>query len=142
MPADAIELEVTESALIGKGQAAATQLDALIAAGTLIAIDDFGTGYSSLSYLHEIPANIVKIDRSFIAHLEEDARTQTLVGSMIRMAHELGYSIVAEGVENQAALDCLSQLGCNEVQGYLLAKPLPPRDLETWLANRSGTSAG
>lgn len=138
LPADAIELEVTESALIGKGQAAATQLGALIAAGILIAIDDFGTGYSSLSYLHEIPANIVKIDRSFIAHLEEDARIQTLVGSMIRMAHDLGYSVVAEGVENQAALDCLSQLGCNEVQGYLLAKPLPPRDLETWLAKRSG----
>ena len=142
LPADAIELEVTESALIGKGQAAAAQLDTLIAAGILIAIDDFGTGYSSLSYLHEIPANIVKIDRCFITHLGEDARTQTLVASMIGMAHELGYRVVAEGVESEAALACLGQLGCNEVQGYLLAKPLLPGALETWLAEQDVTQAG
>ncbi len=137
LPAAAIELEVTESALIGKGQAAASQLDALIAAGILIAIDDFGTGYSSLSYLHEIPANIVKIDRRFITHLGEHARTRTLVGSMIGMAHELGYSVVAEGVEDEAALACLGQLGCNEVQGYLLAKPLLPGVFEAWLAQQA-----
>lgn len=137
LPADAIELEVTESALIGKGQAAASQLDALIAAGILIAIDDFGTGYSSLSYLHEIPAHIVKIDRRFITHLGEDARTRTLVSSMIGMAHDLGYRVVAEGVESEAALACLDELGCNEVQGYLLARPLLPSAFETWLAGRA-----
>jgi len=136
LPAAAIELEVTESALIGKGEIAAAQLDTLIAAGILIAIDDFGTGYSSLSYLHELPANIVKIDRCFITHLGEDARTQTLVGSMVDMAHDLGYRVVAEGVETTSALDYLGQLGCDEVQGYLLAKPLMPSDFEAWLAER------
>ena len=137
LASDAIELEVTESALISKGQAAASQLDALIAAGILIAIDDFGTGYSSLSYLHEIPAHIVKVDRGFITHLAEDARTRTLVRSMIGMAHELGYRVVAEGVENETALDYLGQMGCNEVQGYLLARPLLPRAFETWLAGQT-----
>ncbi|MCA1768971.1 MAG: EAL domain-containing protein [Halomonas sp.] len=114
LPSDAIELEVTESALIGKGQAAVSRLSELIAAGILVAIDDFGTGYSSLAYLQEIPANIVKIDRCFITHLGEDIRTQTLVGSMIGMAHELGYSVVAEGVESEAALACLGRMGCND----------------------------
>ena len=137
LPSSAIELEVTESALIGKGEAAASRLNELIAAGILIAIDDFGTGYSSLSYLHEIPANIVKIDRCFITHLGEDARTQSLVGSMIGMAHELGYSVVAEGVESEAALACLGRMGCNEVQGYLLAKPLLPGAFEAWLAEQA-----
>ncbi|MDR9439835.1 MAG: sensor domain-containing phosphodiesterase [Halomonas sp.] len=137
LPADAIELEVTESALIGKGQAAASQLHALIAAGIRIAIDDFGTGYSSLSYLHEIPANIVKIDRCFITHLGEDARTRTLVSSMIGMAHALGYRVVAEGVESETALACLDTLGCNEVQGFLLAKPLLPSAFEAWLAGQA-----
>lgn len=140
LPSDAIELEVTESALIGNGEAAVSRLSELIAAGILIAIDDFGTGYSSLAYLQEIPANIVKIDRCFITHLGEDARTQTLVGSMIGMAHELGYSVVAEGVESEAALAYLKRLDCNEVQGYLFAKPLLPSAFEAWLLgiHRSG----
>ncbi|MCE9684449.1 sensor domain-containing phosphodiesterase [Halomonas alkalisoli] len=132
LPADAIELEVTESALIGKGRAAASQLEALIAAGILVAIDDFGTGYSSLSYLHELPANIVKIDRRFITHLGEDARTRILVGSMIRMAHELGFSVVAEGVESEAAWRCLARLACDEIQGVLIAQPMAPQDFEAW----------
>ena len=132
LPADAIELEVTESALIGKGRVAASQLEELIAAGILVAIDDFGTGYSSLSYLHELPANIVKIDRCFITHLGEDARTQILVGSMIRMAHELGYSVVAEGVESETARRCLARLTCDEIQGDLIAQPMAPQHFEAW----------
>ena len=135
LPADAIELEVTESALIGQGQSAASQLAVLIAAGILIAIDDFGTGYSTLSYLHEIPANIVKIDRCFISHLGEDARTQTLVGSMITMAHDLGYRVVAEGVEDDGARHCLARLACDEIQGSLIAPPMAPHDLEAWWGN-------
>ena len=132
LPPGAIELEVTESALVGKGRAAASQLEALIAAGILIAIDDFGTGYSSLSYLHELPANIVKIDRCFITHLGEDVRTRILVGSMIRMAHELGYSVVAEGLESEAARRCLARLACDEIQGVLIAHPMAPQEFEAW----------
>ncbi|CAO1663128.1 Phosphodiesterase [Halomonas sp. NYA30] len=89
LPSTAIEVELTESALIGQGQVAANQLKAIIEAGLQIAIDDFGTGYSSLSYLHEIPAHTVKIDRRFITELGQDARTETLVNSMISMAHDL-----------------------------------------------------
>ncbi|MGQ7262076.1 sensor domain-containing phosphodiesterase [Vreelandella sp. V005] len=133
LPSAAIEIELTESALIGQGQVAADQLKALIAAGLRIAIDDFGTGYSSLSYLHEIPAHTVKIDRRFIIALGEEARTETLVNAMISMAHDLGYRVVAEGVESAAAYQCLAQLGCDEAQGYFVAKPLLPEVFEEWL---------
>ncbi|QJQ97136.1 sensor domain-containing phosphodiesterase [Halomonas sp. PA5] len=133
LPCDAIEMELTESALIGTGKAAAAQLDALVAAGLRIAIDDFGTGYSSLSYLHEIPAHTVKIDRRFITHLDQEARTETLVKAMISMAHDLGYSVVAEGVENEASLRRLGELGCDEIQGYFISRPLLPEAFESWL---------
>tara|TARA_R110001599_G_scaffold74304_1_gene204985 strand:- start:1776 stop:3575 length:1800 start_codon:yes stop_codon:yes gene_type:complete len=133
LPSAAIEIELTESALIGQGQVAADQLQALIAAGLRIAIDDFGTGYSSLSYLHEIPAHTVKIDRRFITDLSEKPRTETLVNSMISMAHDLGYQVVAEGVESDAAYQRLAQLGCDEAQGYFIARPLLPEVFEEWL---------
>lgn len=133
LPSAALEIELTESALIGQGQVAGDQLKALIAAGLRIAIDDFGTGYSSLSYLHEIPAHTVKIDRHFITELGEEARTETLVNSMISMAHDLGYRVVAEGVESATAYQCLAQLGCDEAQGYFIAKPLLPAAFAAWL---------
>lgn len=137
LPSTAIEVELTESALIGQGQVAANQLKALIAAGLQIAIDDFGTGYSSLSYLHEIPAHTVKIDRRFITELGQDARTETLVNSMISMAHDLGYRVVAEGIENDISYRRLVELGCNEAQGYFIAKPLLPLVFEKWLHERT-----
>lgn len=137
LPSAAIEVELTESALVGQGQVAAGQLKTLIVAGLRIAIDDFGTGYSSLSYLHEIPAHTVKIDRRFITDLGQDARTETLVNSMISMAHDLGYRVVAEGVESEAAYHRLARLGCDEVQGYFIAKPLLPEVFEQWLKDRA-----
>lgn len=140
LPSAAIEVELTESALIGQGQVAADQLNILIKAGLRIAIDDFGTGYSSLSYLHEIPAHTVKIDRRFITDLGQDVRTETLVNSMISMAHDLGYRVVAEGVESEAAYHRLAQLGCDEVQGYFIAKPLLPEVFEQWLNTPSSTA--
>lgn len=136
LPSAAIEVELTESALVGQGQVAADQLKTLIAAGLRIAIDDFGTGYSSLSYLHEIPAHTVKIDRRFITDLGQDARTETLVNSMISMAHDLGYRVVAEGVENDASYYRLQKLGCDEVQGYFIAKPLLPIAFDAWLQTK------
>lgn len=138
LPSTAIEVELTESALIGQGQVAANQLKALIAAGLRIAIDDFGTGYSSLSYLHEIPAHTVKIDRRFITELGQDARTETLVNSMISMAHDLGYQVVAEGIENDTTYRRLVELGCDEAQGYFIARPLLPLVFETWLHEDKG----
>jgi EAL domain-containing protein (putative c-di-GMP-specific phosphodiesterase class I) len=135
VPADVIELELTESGLIGNGRAARRQLEALKETGIKIAIDDFGTGYSSLAYLQEIPAHVVKIDRSFIDGLEKRDRSQKLVRSMINMAHDLGYTVVAEGVETWDSYAFLDTLGCDEVQGYLFAKPLSSDAFVDWLAD-------
>lgn len=137
LPSHAIEVELTESALIGQGEVAANQLKALIAAGLRVAIDDFGTGYSSLSYLHEIPAHTVKIDRRFITGLGHDERTETLVNSMISMAHDLGYRVVAEGIKNDISYRRLMELGCDEAQGYFISKPLMPLAFEKWLHDRT-----
>ncbi|QOR37684.1 sensor domain-containing phosphodiesterase [Billgrantia diversa] len=133
LPASAIEVELTETALFGQGRGAWQQLDRLIEAGIQIAIDDFGTGYSSLAYLQDIPAQIVKIDRSFIRRLDDLPRSRTLVEAMLSMAHNLGYRVVAEGVETQQTYDYLESLGCHEGQGYLMARPLEVGDFETWL---------
>lgn len=133
LPRANLEVELTERALVSQGDVATDQLKALITAGVRIAIDDFGTGYSSLSYLHEIPAHTVKIDRRFITDLDGDERAATLVHSMISMAHDLGYRVVAEGVESDAVYRRLVQLGCDEAQGYLIAKPLSPAAFEKWL---------
>jgi len=137
LPGSAIELELTESALVGKGATAARQLAAISAAGIEIAIDDFGTGYSSLAYLQSIPAQVVKIDRSFVARIDREWRSLRLVKSMINMAQELGYRVVAEGVETSESLETLCGLGCNEAQGYLLSRPLSPEDFEHWLDERN-----
>lgn len=137
LPGSAIELELTESALVGKGATAARQLAAISAAGIEIAIDDFGTGYSSLAYLQSIPAQVVKIDRSFVARIDREWRSLRLVKSMINMAQELGYRVVAEGVETSESLETLCGLGCNEAQGYLLSRPLSPEDFERWLDERN-----
>lgn len=134
LPLDAIELELTEGCLISNGLAAREQLNALMGAGLKIAIDDFGTGYSSLAYLQQIPAHVVKIDRSFITAVELQDRRKTLVRSMVRMAHELGYSVVAEGVETRDSYEFLKSLGCDEVQGYLISRPLETDKVEAWLS--------
>ncbi|NMT62876.1 sensor domain-containing phosphodiesterase [Marinobacter orientalis] len=132
LPLRAVELELTESGLISNGQAARRQLEELMARGVKIAIDDFGTGYSSLAYLQTIPAHVVKIDRSFITGLNQHQRSQTLVSAMIAMAHELGYSVVAEGVETEEAKQVLHSLGCDEIQGYLIARPFTSTEFTRW----------
>lgn len=132
LPLTAIELELTESSLISNRKAARKKLENLMALGIRIAIDDFGTGYSSLAYLQTIPAHVVKIDRSFITGLNNQRQSQTLVRSMITMAQELGFSVVGEGVENPEGEDILHALGCNEIQGYLIAKPLTSGDFTRW----------
>lgn len=136
LPRSAIEPELTESSLMKNSRAASHQLKCLAASGISLAIDDFGTGYSSLANLQNIPAQIVKIDRSFIDALEDQERNQKLVKSMISMTHDLGYRVVAEGVETAAAYEVLKQLGCDEVQGYFFAKPLPHQDFQHWLNAR------
>lgn len=139
LPLAAIELELTESSLIGNGKAARQQLDKLTAMGIQVAIDDFGTGYSSLAYLQTIPAQVVKIDGSFIKDLSQRQRSQTLVRSMITMAHDLGYGVVAEGVETPQARKVLDALGCDEIQGYLIARPMATDDFSLWLHDFNNT---
>jgi len=97
--------------------------------GVQVAIDDFGTGYSSLSYLHDFPVDELKIDRSFIARLDRDARDTHLVHAIIGMAHALGLTVVAEGVETEQQLQLLAGYGCQLAQGYLFSPPQPAEHL-------------
>ncbi|WP_126172412.1 EAL domain-containing protein [Altericroceibacterium xinjiangense] len=137
---DDLELEVTESAAISENGSGAEQLAALAAAGFHIAIDDFGTGYSSLSYLQTIPADTIKLDRSFISDLEGNPRRNRLVRSMIGLFSEQGYRVVAEGVETTAVADTLREMGCHEAQGYGLARPMKPGRMLEWLSARHASS--
>lgn len=135
---EAIELEVTESAVMENGGRAMAQLHALNAADVPLAIDDFGTGYSSLAYLQRLPARVVKIDQSFVRNLAEDEREQALVRSMVTLSHDLGYRVVAEGVETAAVATILADMGCEEAQGYHFARPMEAVDFRHWLiASRS-----
>ncbi|TFW16330.1 sensor domain-containing phosphodiesterase [Duganella callida] len=124
LPADCLELEITESAIMAHPVRAHATLAEIARLGVGLAIDDFGTGYSSLSYLQKMPADVVKIDQSFIRNLESDTRQQALVTAMITLSQDLGHRVVAEGVETAAVLDFLRRAGCEEAQGYLFAAPL------------------
>ena len=103
--------------------------------GTHLSIDDFGTGYSSLAYLRKLPAEELKIDRSFIMDLEHSADARAVVDAVIKLAHALGLKVVAEGVENQRQQQVLVQMGCDELQGFLFAKPMSARALMLWAIN-------
>ena len=132
-----LALELTESALMRKPKAAQDTLARLAMAGVKIAIDDFGTGYSSLAYLQEMPADVVKIDQSFVRGIENDERTLSLVSAMIKLSHELGHRVVGEGVETEGMARLLREAGCDEAQGYLYGKPMPAAALAGWLAARA-----
>ena len=133
----ALELEITESALIRNGERAFEQLDAIAGAGIGIAVDDFGTGYSSLSYLKRIPANCVKIDRSFIEAIASEPRDLHLVTSMVVMLKGMNFRVVAEGIETARVQHLLELAGCDEGQGYHLARPMPAAQFESWLIEQT-----
>ncbi|NGZ87871.1 sensor domain-containing phosphodiesterase [Duganella aceris] len=134
LPASCLELEITESAIMEQPQKAHAALAAIAALGVGLAIDDFGTGYSSLAYLQKMPADVVKIDQSFIREIDSDVRQQALVSVMITLSQDLGHRVVAEGVETMAALDFLRKAGCDEAQGYLFARPLEAASFQAWCA--------
>ena len=129
---DWVELEVTESAVMGDIAFAMDQLTILVGAGVHVAIDDFGTGYSSMAYLQKLPGRILKIDQSFVIDMVCGEREQTLVRSMISLAHDLGYSVVAEGVETAEAHDRLIEMACDEAQGFFFARPMNAEAFECW----------
>ncbi len=124
IPPRLFEIEVTETALIDNINIAAESLKRLNSRGIKIAIDDFGTGYSSLNYLKNLPINCLKIDRSFIKDICNDDNDKQIVKTLISMAHSLDLYVVAEGVEEKEQLDLLNEYNCDEIQGYLLSKPV------------------
>ena len=120
-----LELELTESLLVGDIKQIELQLQRLKKMGIKIALDDFGTGYSSLSYLKNLPIDVLKIDRSFIKDMTIDSKDARLTAAIIEMGHSLGQIIIAEGVETEQQLIYLTQHGCDIIQGYYFSPPLP-----------------
>jgi diguanylate cyclase (GGDEF)-like protein/PAS domain S-box-containing protein len=133
LPADAIELELTESILLEAGEQVLSNLLAIKHLGIGLAIDDFGTGYSSLGYLRRLPISVLKIDQSFVRDLESDLDDRTLAGSIIALGHSLGLSVIAEGLETLAQRDILMELGCRTGQGYLYSRPISAEEFRTWV---------
>jgi EAL domain-containing protein (putative c-di-GMP-specific phosphodiesterase class I)/GGDEF domain-containing protein len=136
LPPSSLALEITESALMQNPKVAQATLNALHAAGVRLAIDDFGTGYSSLTYLQSLPVQVVKIDQGFIRGIENDERKRSLVSAMVKLAHDLGHRVVAEGVETRDVAQVLESIACDEAQGYLYARPMPPPAFVQWFAER------
>ncbi|BCX89645.1 hypothetical protein MIN45_P2018 [Methylomarinovum tepidoasis] len=128
--ASCLELEITETMLMANLAQALETFDRFRALGLSLAIDDFGTGYSSLSYLQRLPINKLKIDRSFVRGITVGSRDRAIIESLIHLSHNLGLQTVAEGVETREQADILRNLGCDKVQGYFFAPPLPPEEIE------------
>jgi len=136
LPPELLELELTESLLMEKPEQVREVLEQLRELGTLTAIDDFGTGYSSLSYLKHFPLNRLKIDRSFVKDLTSDSDDAVIIEAIIALAHSLRLQVVAEGVETPAQLEFMRRHGCDDVQGYLLGRPMPADELMRFLQQR------
>jgi len=133
VPAEKITLEVTESSVVEDPEAAIKLLAEFKYYGMKISIDDYGTGYSSLAQLKQLPVHELKIDKSFIQHLEHDEDDQIIVRSTIELAHNMGLHVVAEGIEDEFALNWLAAHGCELAQGYYISKPKPAVELTPWL---------
>ena len=136
--ASLLELEITESTMLANPARTKAVLGQLHALGIRLSIDDFGTGYSSLAYLRRLPIDEIKIDRSFVMNMDEEADDVAIVRSTIDLGRNLGLEVVAEGVETQAIWDKLRELGCSVAQGYFLSRPVPPEQLAEWLVERRG----
>jgi len=126
-------LELTETSMMIDPITSLRSLRALDSAGIPIAVDDFGSGYSSLSYIKQLPASEIKIDKSLITDLVQHPDDRVIVQTTVDMCHSLGYSVVAEGVEDQETCDLLAHIGCDQIQGFLMTRPLPLEQLLTWL---------
>jgi EAL domain-containing protein (putative c-di-GMP-specific phosphodiesterase class I) len=137
VPADRLECEISEDTVMGDPRRATDVLERLRALGVRLSLDDFGTGHSSLSYLKRLPLDEVKIDRSFVSGMADDASDAAIVRSTIDLARHLGLAVVAEGVETTEVLDVLASLECDVAQGFLLSRPLPAGELGVWLAARA-----
>lgn len=137
LPPRALCLEITESGFMSEPQRALKVLEDLAALGVKLAIDDYGTGYSSLAYLMQLPVHELKIDRAFVSDIGKDPRLATIVRSTVDLGHNLGLSVVAEGVEDEEAWQCLCEYGCDVAQGYYFAPPMPANELTPWILARA-----
>ena len=133
VPAETLCLEITESAIMDDPERALSTLEHLHAMGFKLSIDDFGTGYSSLAYLKRLPVDELKIDKSFVMAMERDLDDARIVRSTIELAHNLGLTVVAEGLETIKAWAMLARLGCDEGQGYYISKPMPQEQFIDWM---------
>ena len=140
LKAGQIRIELTERMLMENSEMIIGQLEKFTRMGCNLMLDDFGTGYSSLSYLHRLPINTVKIDRSFIENLNRDRQAPAIVKSIVALAENLDMSVISEGVETPQQSEQLLQLGCQVVQGFLFAKPMPPESAQAYYEqyNRTG----
>jgi EAL domain-containing protein (putative c-di-GMP-specific phosphodiesterase class I)/GGDEF domain-containing protein len=132
VPASSLQLEITETELLGDASAAGQVLDRLARIGVSWAIDDFGTGYSSLAQIQRLPVDEIKIDRSFVAVMDRNPTDDAIVRTTIDLARALGLRVTAEGVETGATLERLTALGCDYAQGYFVGRPAPAEDMRTW----------
>ena len=140
IPPSRFTLEITETVAMEDTRVTHEAFERLRAAGVHVSIDDFGTGHSSLSTLRQLPAAELKIDRAFVTDLETSADARSIAVAIVKMAHTLDLRVVAEGVETEAQRDWLVQMGCDELQGYLFAKPMSPTALGIWAAGETGPS--
>ncbi len=138
LPTKCLKLEVTESDVMRDPVAATEVLEALRDAGAGIALDDFGTGYSSLSYLARLPFDTLKVDRSFVSSLKNDASSEKIVRAILTLGRDFGLDVVAEGVEDMQLAERLRALGCGLGQGWGFAKALAPAEAEAYLAASLG----
>jgi EAL domain-containing protein (putative c-di-GMP-specific phosphodiesterase class I) len=139
--ADALELELTESALMSDDETTQRVLGVLRRLGLRLVVDDFGTGYSSLSYLKRLRPDKLKIDRSFVQDLPDDADDRALTAAILSMARALDIAVVAEGVESEAQRRFLTERGCLLLQGYLTGRPMPAAAFEAWCREAAGAAA-
>ena len=141
MPANRLELEITEEAIIEDHAVAIAVIEKLRSVGVSFSIDDFGTGQTSLRYLSNFPVRTMKIDRSFVSHIGENDKANEITRSMIEMGANLGYSVVAEGVENNEQLEMLRQWNCPVVQGFLFSKPVGSEQVLEMISSQSNEPA-
>ena len=130
-----LELEITEGIMMGDNQIAMRFLSEMHALGVQLSIDDFGTGFSSLSYLKNLPVHKLKIDQSFVRDIQTDESDAAIIRSIISLGHRLNLRVIAEGVETQEQLDFLRIRGCDEIQGYFYARPMPAESFAGFVKN-------
>ena len=136
-----LTIEITESAAVESEEAMFATVNALTDLGVAVSIDDYGTGYCTLEYLKKINATELKIDRGFVGAMDRNRSDRVLVNATIELAHSLGHTVVAEGVETQEALDLLQTMGCDRVQGFLISRPVPRDEFIAFVENRQARRA-